>query len=87
MQLSPLMGAVAAGNCVLMKPSEMCGAVEKVMFELLPRYVDNDCVKVVLGAVELTTDLLKRRFDKIFFTGSPRVGKIVMRGEKNTASL
>lgn len=77
--LSPLLGALAAGNCVLIKPSEMCGAVERVVFELLPKYVDSTCVKVVLGAVETTTLLLQRRFDKIFFTGSPRVGKIVMR--------
>eukprot|EP00598_Pedospumella_elongata_P006884 CAMPEP_0184985614 /NCGR_PEP_ID=MMETSP1098-20130426/14206_1 /TAXON_ID=89044 /ORGANISM="Spumella elongata, Strain CCAP 955/1" /LENGTH=500 /DNA_ID=CAMNT_0027509707 /DNA_START=33 /DNA_END=1532 /DNA_ORIENTATION=- len=77
--LSPLMGAIAAGNCVLIKPSEMTSAVEKVLYDELPRYIDNDCIKVVTGGVSVTTDLLKLRWDKIFFTGSPRVGKIVMK--------
>lgn len=79
LQLSPLMGAIAAGNCVLIKPSEMTSAVEKVLYDELPRYIDNDCIKVVTGGVSVTTDLLKLRWDKIFFTGSPRVGKIVMK--------
>lgn len=73
------MGAIAAGNCVLVKPSEMTSAVEKVLLERLPLYLDSDCFKIVAGGVTTTTELLKLRFDKIFFTGSPRVGKIVMK--------
>lgn len=73
------MGAIAAGNCVLIKPSEMTSAVEKVLYDHLASYVDGDCIKVVTGGVTTTTELLKLRWDKIFFTGSPRVGKIVMR--------
>ncbi|KAJ1433689.1 aldehyde dehydrogenase 3B1, partial [Ochromonadaceae sp. CCMP2298] len=77
--LGPLMGALAAGNCVLVKPSEMTSATEKLMMDLIPRYLDGECVKVVAGGVNITSALLQLRWDKIFFTGSPRVGKIVMK--------
>lgn len=63
------MGAIAAGNCVLIKPSEISSAVEKILYEELPKYIDGDCIKVVTGGVQTTTDLLKLRWDKIFFTG------------------
>lgn len=78
-QLSPVVGAIAAGNCVLIKPSEISSAVEKVLVDHLPAYVDSDCIKIVTGGVGITTEILKLRWDKIFFTGSPRVGKIVMK--------
>jgi aldehyde dehydrogenase (NAD+) len=78
-QLSPVVGAIAAGNCVLIKPSEMSTAVEKVLTDHLPSYVDSDCIKIVTGGIGITTEILRLRWDKIFFTGSPRVGKIVMK--------
>ncbi|KAM6158063.1 aldehyde dehydrogenase family 3 member B1 isoform 1-T1 [Rhynchocyon petersi] len=76
--LVPLVGALAAGNCVVLKPSEISKSVEKVLAEVLPRYLDQSCFSVVLGGPEETGQLLEHRFDYIFFTGSPRVGKIVM---------
>ncbi|KAM5248310.1 aldehyde dehydrogenase family 3 member B1 isoform 2-T2 [Ctenodactylus gundi] len=76
--LVPLVGAIAAGNCVVLKPSEISTSTEKVLAEVLPRYLDQNCFAVVLGGPEETGRLLEHRFDYIFFTGSPRVGKIVM---------
>nr|XP_051687051.1 aldehyde dehydrogenase family 3 member B1 isoform X2 [Oryctolagus cuniculus] len=76
--LVPLVGAIAAGNCVVLKPSEISKGTEKVLAEVLPRYLDQSCFAVVLGGPEETGQLLEHRFDYILFTGSPRVGKIVM---------
>ncbi|XP_038957242.2 aldehyde dehydrogenase family 3 member B3 isoform X1 [Rattus norvegicus] len=78
LMIMPLVGAIAAGNCVVLKPSEMSKNTEKVLAELLPQYLDQSCFAVVLGGPEETGQLLKHKFDYIFFTGSPRVGKIVM---------
>nr|XP_040139953.1 aldehyde dehydrogenase family 3 member B1 isoform X2 [Ictidomys tridecemlineatus] len=76
--LVPLVGAIAAGNCVVLKPSEISKSVEKVLAEVLPRYLDQSCLAVALGGPAETARLLEHRFDYIFFTGSPRVGKTVM---------
>ncbi|XP_003468358.2 aldehyde dehydrogenase family 3 member B1 [Cavia porcellus] len=76
--LVPLVGAIAAGNCVVLKPSEISKSVEKILAEVLPRYLDQSCFVVALGGPEETKKLLEHRFDYIFFTGSPHVGKIVM---------
>ncbi|XP_050813107.1 aldehyde dehydrogenase family 3 member B1 [Gopherus flavomarginatus] len=76
--LVPLVGAIAAGNCVIVKPSEICSSTEKLLAETLPSYLDNDCFAVVTGGPAETTQLLENKFDYIFFTGSPQVGKIVM---------
>ncbi|XP_025212008.1 aldehyde dehydrogenase family 3 member B2 isoform X1 [Theropithecus gelada] len=76
--LVPLVGALAAGNCVVLKPSEISQGTEKVLAEVLPQYLDQSCFAVVLGGSQETGQLLEHKFDYIFFTGSPRVGKIVM---------
>ncbi len=76
--LAPLLGAVAAGNCAILKPSEVAPAVSAVIAELLPRYVDPECVRVVEGGIPETTALLAERFDHIFYTGNGAVGRIVM---------
>ncbi|XP_019500717.1 PREDICTED: aldehyde dehydrogenase family 3 member B1-like, partial [Hipposideros armiger] len=78
LSLMPLVGAVAAGNCVVLKPSEISKNTEKVLAEVLPRYLDQSCFAVVLGGPEETQQLLEHKFDYIFFTGSTRVGKTVM---------
>ncbi|CAO2584115.1 Aldehyde dehydrogenase family 3 member B3 [Lemmus lemmus] len=78
LMIMPLVGAIAAGNCVVLKPSEISKNTEKVLVELLPQYLDLNCFAVVLGGPEETGQLLKHKFDYIFFTGSPQVGKIVM---------
>ncbi|XP_062494224.1 aldehyde dehydrogenase family 3 member B1-like [Pezoporus occidentalis] len=76
--LGPLIGAVAAGNCAVLKPSEMTKNVEKLMAEVLPRYLDRDCFAVVTAGAQETSRLLENKFDYIFFTGSPSVGRVVM---------
>nr|XP_058925356.1 aldehyde dehydrogenase family 3 member B1 isoform X1 [Kogia breviceps] len=78
LSLEPLVGALAAGNCVVLKPSEISKSTEKVLAEVLPRYLDQSCFAVVLGGPQETGQLLEHKFDYIFFTGNPRVGKIVM---------
>jgi len=77
--INALVGAIASGNSVVMKPSEMTSHVEKVFSSLLMNYLDPDYFYVATGGVEVTTELLSLRWDKIFFTGSTRVGKIVLK--------
>ncbi|MFD4483045.1 aldehyde dehydrogenase family protein [Streptomyces sp. NPDC058471] len=76
--LAPLVGALAAGNCAVLKPSELAPATSAALARLLPRHLDPDAVAVVEGAVERTTDLLEQRFDHILYTGNGTVGRIVM---------
>lgn len=77
--LAPLVGALAAGNCAVIKPSEMTPATSAVIARMVSSYFPKTAVQVIEGGVEETTELLRQRFDHIFFTGSEMVGKIVMR--------
>ena len=77
--LVPLAGALASGNCAIVKPSELSPNTSKLMEKLFPKYFDSNYVTVVNGGVQETTDLLKQRFDHIFYTGNTNVGKIVMK--------
>ncbi|XP_042890425.1 aldehyde dehydrogenase, dimeric NADP-preferring-like [Penaeus japonicus] len=70
-------GAIAAGNAVVIKPSEVSPATASAIAKLVPQYLDKECYPVVCGGVPETTELLKERFDYIFYTGSTTVGKIV----------
>jgi aldehyde dehydrogenase (NAD+) len=78
--LAPLVGAVAAGNCAVLKPSENTPACSALLAKLVPEYLDAEAVAVVEGAADVTQDLLDQGFDHCFFTGSPEVGKLVMAG-------
>lgn len=75
--LTPVVAAIAAGNTCIIKPSELPENTMKVMAQLINENFDSAFLYVVEGGVEETTEILKLKFDKIFFTGSPRVGKIV----------
>jgi aldehyde dehydrogenase (NAD+) len=75
--VEPLAAALAAGNCVAAKPSELAPACSAVLARLLPEYLDPEAVAVVEGGVEETTALLDQRWDHIFFTGSTAVGRVV----------
>lgn len=75
--LTPVIAAIAAGNTCMIKPSELPENTMKAMAQLINANFDAQFLYVVEGGVEETTAILKLRFDKIFFTGSPRVGKIV----------
>ncbi|ULR48515.1 aldehyde dehydrogenase family protein [Streptomyces deccanensis] len=76
--LAPVIGALAAGNAVILKPSEVAPATSAVLAYWLPRVLDPQAVAVVEGGVEETTALLHQRFDHIFYTGNGTVGRIVM---------
>jgi len=76
--LAPLVGAISGGNAVILKPSELAANTARLLTELVPRYLDADLIAVVEAGPEETSHLLDRQFDKIFFTGSTAVGKIVM---------
>lgn len=75
--LAPLVGAIAAGNTAILKPSEYAPHTSALMARLLNATYSADYIRVVEGAVEETQLLLKQKFDFIFFTGSTKVGKIV----------
>ncbi|KAM3601608.1 uncharacterized protein V6R79_015607 [Siganus canaliculatus] len=76
--IQPLIGAIAAGNAAVIKPSEVCVHTAKVMEDLLPLYIDKELYPVVTGGVPETQELLRQRFDHIFYTGNSMVGKLVM---------
>ncbi len=76
--LQPLAAAIAAGNCVVLKPSELAPATAGLIAKLVPEYLDSECIAVVEGGVPETTALLEQRFDKIFYTGNGKVGRIIM---------
>lgn len=76
--LAPLVGALAAGNTAVVKPSELTPATSAALARLLPRYLDREAVAVLEGGVPETTALLEQRFDHIFYTGNGQVGRIVM---------
>lgn len=78
LSLGPLVSAIAAGNTVILKPSEMTPHCAAFLEQFIGELFDEDEVTVVQGAVETSQTLLELPFDHIFFTGSPAVGRIVM---------
>lgn len=70
LSLDPVVGAIAAGNAVVLKPSEIAPATSSLLARLLSKYMDTSCVRVVEGAVAETTALLEQKWDKICYTGS-----------------
>ena len=76
--LSPLVGAIAAGNAAVLKPSEVTAHTSAVLAELLPKYIDTEAIALVEGGVPETSALLEERFDHIMYTGNGSVAKVVM---------
>uniref|UniRef100_A0A7I4EK26 Aldehyde dehydrogenase domain-containing protein n=1 Tax=Physcomitrium patens TaxID=3218 RepID=A0A7I4EK26_PHYPA len=76
--VDPVIGAIAAGCTVCLKTSEVTPATSELLSTLVPKYLDNDAIKVVEGGVPEVTALLEQKWDKIFYTGNPKVGRIVM---------
>ncbi len=76
--ISPLIGAIAAGNCAILKPSELAPATSHVVAQLVNETFDSKYVAVLEGGVETAQALLAQKFDHIFFTGGTRVGQLVM---------
>lgn len=75
----PLIASIAAGNCTVIKPSEISKHIEKVIFDMISKYFDEKYISVICGGPETSKELLKDKFDHIFFTGGEAVGKIVMK--------
>lgn len=76
--LSPLVGAIAAGNCAVLKPSELAPNASRLVAQMVPRWLDRDAFGVVEGGPETSQALLALRWDLIFFTGGTTIGRIVM---------
>lgn len=84
----PLVSAIAAGNCIIIKPSELTPSSSKMMKKIIELIFDPDEVYVAEGGAETSKELLEFPFNHIFFTGSPAIGKVVMAAAaKNLASV
>jgi len=82
--LGPLVAAVAAGNCVVVKPSELAPATSRLLAQLIPDYLDGEAIKVVEGDAATTQSLLALGFDHALFTGGTEIGKRIMEGASAT---
>ncbi|KAK1371114.1 Aldehyde dehydrogenase [Heracleum sosnowskyi] len=76
--LNPVIGAIAAGNAVVLKPSEVSPAMSALLAKYVGEYMDSSAVKVVEGAIPETSALLEQKWDKILYTGNSKVGRIVL---------
>lgn len=85
LSVEPVIGAIAAGNAVVLKPSEISPATSSLLAKLFSEYLDETAIRVIEGGVPETTALLDQKWDKIFFTGLPflcfftRIFKILIR--------
>ncbi len=77
--LAPLAGAIAAGNTVVLKPSEVTPHTSAELARWIPQYLDGEAFALVEGGVPETSALLEERFDHIFYTGNTRIGQVVMK--------
>ncbi|MBB2994985.1 aldehyde dehydrogenase family protein [Paeniglutamicibacter cryotolerans] len=75
--LAPLVAALAAGNAVVLKPSELAPATSALLAKLVPQFLDRRAVAVIEGGASASSVLLEQKFDHIFYTGGERVGRIV----------
>ena len=69
LSLDPVIGAISAGNAVVLKPSEIAPATSSLLVKLFEEYLDNSAIRVVEGAIPETTVLLEQKWDKILYTG------------------
>ena len=76
--MSPVVAAIAAGNAVVVKPSELAPATSALMARLIPLYLDTEAVRVVEGAADVTQDLMSQGFDHALFTGGTEIGRKIM---------
>jgi aldehyde dehydrogenase (NAD+) len=78
--LGPAIAAIAAGNAVVLKPSEIAPASSRLMAELVPRYLDNDAIAVVEGDGAVSQELIAQGLDRVMFTGGTEIGRKVYEG-------
>ena len=74
--IAPIVGAMAAGNCVVIKPSELAGDMSETLSKLISKYFHSDYICAVEGGVEVSQQQLAEKFDYIFYTGSTAVGRV-----------
>lgn len=84
LSVAPLVAAFAAGNCAVLKPSELAPATSSLLARLLPQYLDAEAVRIVEGDGATTQALLAEGFDHALFTGGTEVGKLIMAGAAPT---
>ncbi len=75
---APLVGAIAAGNCAILKPSEIASYTSEIIKKIVHENFDPSFIEVIQGGIETSQELLAQNFDHIFFTGGTEVGKLVM---------
>merc|ERR1719160_1330591 len=75
--LLPVVGAIAGGNCVMIKPGSYAEATSHTMCRLIDKYMDRECIRIAEGNRDVTGKILEQKFDKIIFTGSDFVGRMV----------
>jgi len=75
--IPPVAQAIAAGNCVVLKPSELSPHTSNVLVELFTKYLDKECYTVIEGGIKVSEAIIKQKFDLIIFTGSTQKGKLV----------
>ena len=78
--LGPAVGAIAAGNAVVLKPSEIAAASSRLMAELVPRYLDRDAIAVIEGDGMVSQELIAQGLDRVMFTGGTEIGRKVYEG-------
>lgn len=83
LSIEPLVSAIAAGNTVIIKPSEYSPNTSKIIAELIDETFERGHVDVIEGGIEISEELLNQKFDYIFYTGGTAVGKIVMEKASN----
>ncbi len=76
--IEPLIGAISAGNCIVLKPSEQTPHITKCIYEMFSETFDKNYIRIIEGEKDVTSALIHAPFDYIFFTGSVNVGRIVM---------
>jgi aldehyde dehydrogenase (NAD+) len=84
--ISPLIASLAAGNCVILKPSEISRNTERIITKMITEHFDDRSISVVCGGPDVAQRLLENKFDHIFYTGSEVVGKIVMKAAAQHAT-
>lgn len=84
--VSPLIASLAAGNCVILKPSEISKNTERIIAKMITEHFDDRSVSVICGGPDAAQKLLEQKFDHIFFTGGDTVGKIVMKAAAQHAT-
>jgi len=82
--MSPVVGAVAAGNAAVIKPSEFAPATSALIARLVPEYLDPEAIRVVQGAADVTQDLISQGFDHALFTGGTEIGRKIMAAAART---